>query len=61
MKNTWKVLRSQEKANPEAYNKFVDEVIDFVASDKTSTKRTMSSRDELVEEGEWMSWHQAEQ
>ena len=61
MKNTWKVLRSQEKANPIAYAKFVDEVIDFVATDQTRNKRIMSEEDKTISEQSWLSWYEAKQ
>jgi hypothetical protein len=61
MKNTWKVIRSQEKLNPAGFFKFVDEVINLAAIDKTGTKRTISKVDEIVEDSEWMAWHEAEQ
>ena len=61
MKNTWKVLRSQGKANPIAYTKFVDEVIDFVATDQARNKRIMSEEDKTISEQPWLSWHEAKQ
>ena len=61
MKITWKVLRRQEKANPIAYTKFVDEVIDFVATDQTRNKRTTSEEDRTISEQSWLSWHEAKQ
>lgn len=54
------MIRSQETTNPTLFDSFVDEVINFVATDRTSKKRRITevAKNEATEE--WLPWHEAE-
>ena len=61
MREQWKIVKSQEKINPDAFNQFVEEVISYNAREKTSRKRNIHESEEAIDEGEWMAFHAAEQ
>ena len=51
MQDQWKIVKSQERINPAMFDKFVDDVINYTASDKTSNKCTIHEVDDHINEG----------
>ena len=61
MRQKWKIIKSQGRINPTAFDEFVNSVIAYQATDKTTNKRTISDIHEGIDESQWLPWNEVEQ
>eukprot|EP00969_Alexandrium_andersonii_P010122 441569-Alexandrium_andersonii.AAC.1 len=61
LRQQWHVIRSQEVTNPEAFDTYVNSVINYETKDTLQKKRTIANIKEHSTATGWISWKEAEE